>query len=781
MSPKRHIVRKSSSAKTSTRTKRSQSQILLAKVKTIMAKDHESVSQKLESLTSIIKKELKAHACTIYTVTSQDNIKLTATAGLNQDMLGKTCLPKHKGFIGYVIDQKKSLNISSLAKHPRFILKVETGEHQFLGGCSCVPLMWNNDVIGALSIQSKQHKRFSREITETLETLALIIANLIHVDKLESKDLSTGELPTSRTLNGITIHHGLAEGHVILHKTTHASPNQTSNYPAFEENRFNQALLKLSTELDHIIQKDHFVSKAKTPSQETKKDTKSVRDILGSFQIFLNDKSWLKKIRGEIHNGLKAESAIQKTLDNLKERISASQDPYVKDRFWDIQDLSSRLIAMLRGHHDHHNDMPQGGIIVVAESLGPADLLYYQQFDLKGILLGSGMQTAHVAVLARSFDIPVIGRIPDVMTIIRPNQYVLMDGRAGTAVVQPSGFDRQAFTERKQKLNRIQDLAKQFESHKAITSDGVHISLNLNAGLITDLEHIKHLNIDGIGLYRTEIPFMMQDDYPDVHFQTCIYKEIISRIAPKPVYIRTLDIGGDKLLPYFNHAPEDNPMMGWRSIRICLDRPLLLRQQVRAILRASAGEPVHIMFPMISEISEFLKAKQIVEKECQREESHGRLTPLEIKYGAMLEVPSLLWRLEQLLPHIDFLSVGTNDLFQFTYAIDRSNPYINHYCDYLSPSFLSILAYVQKKATEYNVPLSVCGEMASRPLDCLGLLSIGIRRFSLGRSAIGSITRMIRSVDSQNAQAFMAPLLTSTQKSIRNHLNSYALDNQIQI
>lgn len=747
---------------------------LLAKVKKLMAGDTSSRAQLLNHLASLIRKEFEAHACSIYMVQNQNQMVLTATDGMNQEAIGKTSVDITEGLIGYVIHQKKPLSISSLAKHPKFIYKPETGEDNYMGGCVCVPLLSDNQAIGTISIHQKTNRKFPKEVVDTLETIAMVVANL---EDTNTPYYHQGkQAPESHSLTGLTIHLGLAEGNAYIHKPQFDSKLIKTSNPAREEHRLNTAITELSKDIDKLIDQSMH-----SESQKKLQYVNSMKDILSTVQLFLNDRGWLNKIRHYIHSGYRAESAVQQSLKDIETRLTTSKDPYLKDRLWDFKDIASRLIQRLTRKPEHDRLIPEGGIIVVADTLGPADLLYYQQYDLRGIVLESGIQTAHVAILAKSLDLPIIGRVTHATSILKTGAFLQLDGRAGTVTQDPNGNERQKFADNVATQNTLKKIAKDYEAQKAITADGIKISLNINAGLLSDLDNIQHMDIDGIGLLRTEIPFMMQDQFPDTAYQTTLYREFMNRLKGKPIKIRTLDIGGDKLLPYFDHVPEDNPMMGWRAIRIALDRPALLRQQIRAIIRAAQGGRIDIMFPMITEVSEYLRAQSLVKKEITRESELGHPTPLDVKYGAMIEVPSLLWRLDQLLPHCDFITVGTNDLFQFTMATDRGNPYTANHFDTLSPAFLTILKEIRQKAEQHNVTVSICGEMASRPLECLVLIALGYRNFSINRSAIGSSVRMIKSTNCQKIELFIHSLLTSLSPSIRNAVQTYAFDNQLQL
>lgn len=755
---------------------RSEGVALLRRVREVMAGEVIAPQERLDKISAILLSELKADACSIYRMRPGNILELAATSGLNKTAVGVTRLTIGEGIVGSVASQRQPISISCIAQHPNFILRPETGEQHIQGGIAAVPLQRDNELLGALSLQSTRKKRFSLDAVDLLETVAMLITDLVVALSSQDSETLERDIPTSKILQGIPLHIGLAEGTAVIHAQRVDIPLLMSKNSGREQERFERALLSMNENLETLFDE--------TQQQET--PSKDQQNILETFQMFAKDQGWLSKIRQAIGGGYTAEAAAQKTLNDIRSRLYASQDLYMRESLWDFEDLTYRLIEHLQGKEkgkakNLKNLKDLDGIIVVAKSLGPAELLEYQKYNVRAVLLEEGVQTAHVAILARSLNIPIIGRIPEVTTRIFTQDTILVDGKAGTAIVRPSGLDEQDFRERKAKQDAIQKEAHEVLPLPPITVDGVRISLNLNAGLIGDLDQLQETGADGVGLYRTEIPFMMQKEFPDVLYQNNLYSELYARVQEKPLVFRTLDIGGDKVLPYFNRLKEDNPMLGWRSIRIGLDRPMLLRKQIRAMIGAAKGNQLHIMFPMISEVSEFLEAKALVQRELAREDALGHLTPLEIKYGAMIEVPALVWRLDQLLPHTDFISIGTNDLFQFFFAVDRGNPYVANHFDTLSPAFLSLLDEIKTKAERHHCPLSICGEMASRPLEALALIGLGYRSLSMGASAIGASKMMIRSANLKVLEDFLVTLLPLTTPSIRNALISFAKDNQIKI
>ncbi len=384
--------------------------------------------------------------------------------------------------------------------------------------------------------------------------------------------------------------------------------------------------------------------------------------------------------------------------------------------------------------------------------------------------------TAHVVIVARALDIPVVGRCKDVLDRVEPLDLVIVDGDNGQVFLRPSDDIRDIFSkaisqrdERRAQYALLRDLP-------AETVDGVRVHLMMNAGLLLDMQHLDETGAEGIGLYRTELPFMARPALPDVEAQESLYRKIMDQAKGQPVVFRTLDVGGDKVLPYWNAPPEENPALGWRSIRITLDRPAVLRQQLRALLGAASGRDLTVMFPMIAEVDEFVRARAILELEKERMVTNGRDLPTSIRVGTMLEVPALAFQLDSLLPLVDFISVGSNDLAQFLFAVDRGNPMVAERYDTLSPGFLKFLRQVSRECEAAGVSLSVCGEMAGRPLEALALLAVGIRTLSMTSPSLGPVKTMIRSANVAAVTEYLNVLLNLPAPSLRDRLKSFAVD-----
>ncbi|MBC7951096.1 MAG: phosphoenolpyruvate--protein phosphotransferase, partial [Rhodospirillaceae bacterium] len=504
------------------------------------------------------------------------------------------------------------------------------------------------------------------------------------------------------------------------------------------------------------------------------------RDVLETYRMFTEDKGWLGKIGEAIRSGLTAEASVQKVNDDMRARMSQVTDPYLRERLHDFEDIANRLLQQLSGGEDANprGELPADAILI-ARTMGPMDLFDYDPKRLRGLVLEEGSPTMHVAIVARALDIPVVGRVKEVLDKVEPLDPVIVDGDNAQVFLRPSDDIRDIFSDA---INQRQQRAAHYARLKdlpAVTRDGIQVTLLMNAGLLLDMQHLHDSGADGIGLYRTELPFMARSSLPDVTAQTILYRKILDQAAGKPVVFRSLDVGGDKVLPYWNPYEEDNPALGWRSIRITLDRPAVLRHQLRALIRSASGRELRIMFPMIAEVAELVQARKILDLEVERERAAGRMLPERIKVGTMLEVPALAFQMEALLPLVDFISIGSNDMTQFLYAVDRGNPRIADRYDALSPGLLTFIRYVAGKCEAAGVPLSVCGEMAGKPLEAMALIACGVRILSVASPSIGPVKTMIRTLSVAPVKGYLEGLLKLPDRSLRDKLKHFAIDHGV--
>jgi phosphotransferase system enzyme I (PtsP) len=557
-------------------------------------------------------------------------------------------------------------------------------------------------------------------------------------------------------------------GRAVLHEPRILLKQMVAEDPRKEMERFREAAATMQSALDDMLASSDLA------------DGGEHRDILESYRMFAEDRGWLGRIGEAIKTGLTAEAAVQKVKDDTRARMDQVVDPYLRERLLDLEDLANRLIKHLMGDGNPAlaETLPDD-VILVSRDMGPAELLDYDRRRLRGLVLEEGSATSHVAIVARALDIPVLGRVDNLLRRVEPMDPLIVDANNGQVFVRPSDDIRQVFADSMRVSASRRAMFEATRDLPAVTRDGVAISLNINAGLLIDMPHLAASGADGVGLFRTEIPFMVRADFPDVATQTEIYRRVLEMAGDKPVLFRTLDVGGDKVLPYWRGDDEENPAMGWRAIRIGLDRPVMLRQQLRALVRAAADRPLHIMFPMISQVIEFDAARRVLEIELERVRRNREPLPSEIRVGAMFEVPALAWELEDLLARVDFLSVGSNDLRQFLFAIDRGNPRIADRYDTLSPAMLGLLDRLVQGSAAAGVPVGLCGEMAGQPLDAMALIGLGFRSLSMAPSAVGPIKTMVRSLDLGQLAAYLRSILRLPVATVRSQLRAFARDREV--
>ena len=741
---------------------------LLGRLRDVMAGGGRA-QERLDKVVTLIAADMVAEVCSCYVMRAGEVLELFSTEGLRKDAVHMTRLRVGEGLVGDIAAHARPLALADAQSHPNFAFRPETGEeifHSLMG----VPIIRGSRVVGVLVVQNRTMRHYTDEEIETLETVAMVLAELVAsgelVDRAELMPVDGNALLPLR-IEGVKLNGGVGVGVAVLHRPRITIRRLVAEDPDIELERLKKALAGIKTALEELF------------SRPEMRDGEH-RDVLETYRMFTEDKGWLNKISEAIRTGLTAEAAVQKVHDDTRARMSQITDPYLRERMHDFEDLANRLLQFLSGEDDDspRPDLPEAAILI-GRNMGPMELFDYDPKRLRGLVLEEGSATAHVAIVARALDIPVVGRVKDVLDKIEPLDPVICDGDNGQVFIRPPEDIRESFIEalsqrqlRKAVYARLRDLP-------AVTREGIGIGIHMNAGLLLDLQHLHDSGCDGIGLYRTELPFMARSSLPDVAAQTLLYRKILDQAEGKPVVFRTLDVGGDKVLPYWNPYEEDNPALGWRSIRITLDRPAVMRHQLRALLRAAAGRELSVMFPMIAEVAELVQARRILDLELNHERQLGNPLPTCVKVGTMLEVPALALQLDALLPLVDFVSIGTNDLMQFLFAVDRGNPRISERYDPLAPTMIRFMRYVGAKCREHGVPLSVCGEMAGRPLEAMALIGVGIRSLSVSAPAIGPVKTMVRSLAIGPLESYMLTLLDSPDHSLRGKLNAFAHDHGV--
>jgi phosphotransferase system, enzyme I, PtsP len=720
--------------------------------------------ERLDGVVRIIARSMVAEVCSIYLRRASGELELFATEGLNREAVHNTRLRPGEGLVGEVARLAQPISLSDAPTHPSFSYRPETGEdpyHAFLGA----PLLRGGRAIGVLVVQNRAERRYDEDEVEDIQTIAMVLAETVASGELlaqeELRDIEVAPHRPER-IKGQKFGDGLAFGHVVLHEAPLPPERLLAENQQVEEIRLREALNRLKSDVDHML--EGGLGNLAGPSFE----------VLETYRMFADDRGWNRSLEEAVRNGLTAEAAVDRVRNEHRARFAQARDPYIKERLHDFEDLANRLLRILAGDKPGERDLPDDAILV-ARNLGPADLLEYPRHKLKGLLLEEGSAASHAAIVARALQIPCVGRLQGLRDRLSEGDLVIADGETGEAHLRPRPDMLQAVRSRMEVRDQRRAEFIRLRDVPAVTLDGTRVTLLTNAGLAVDLENLNETGAEGIGLFRTEFQFMVSDELPRLDVQTALYRLVLDAAGDRPVTFRTLDVGGDKVLPYLDQGErEENPALGRRAIRLGLDRPALLRMQLRALLAAGSGRELRVMFPMIATVDEFRAAREMVDEECAWARRRGRTLPAVLRVGAMVECPSLLWHLDALLPLTDFISVGTNDLLQYMFAADRTNPMVSDRYDPLSPPALRALAEIQRKCVDTGTPVSVCGELAGLPLEAFALLTLGFHRLSAPAGGVGPVKRMVLSADLTAARRAMPGLLGSSAGSVRNEIESLA-------
>jgi phosphotransferase system enzyme I (PtsP) len=740
--------------------------ILLRRLREIMA-ERSSAQVRLDKLVGVIAANMVAEVCSIYLRRAGKALELFATEGLNRSAVHRTRLKEGEGLVGLVAETADPVNLSDAPADPHFAYRPETGEdpyRSFLG----VPILRGGQVYGVLTVQNRAQRLYDEEEVEALQTVAMVLAEVVAQGGLyDVAELDEPELRADRprSFAGEGLSEGVAVGRVVLHEPRVKVERMIADDPQIEMTRLNGALKELGTAVDKMLDSSELDLSGES------------REVIEAYRLFAQDRGWQEKLRDAVTAGLTAEAAVERVQDEMRSRVIRTGDHLLRVRLHDFEDLARRLQRHLSGV-DPLKDLPSDTVLV-ARAMGPAELLDYGRDRLQALVLEDVATTSHVAIVARAMGLPLVGSVEGIVDSARPNDTIAVDGETGEAhlrapqeVVTVFHARRSLRAQRRAQIAEVRDLP-------AVTKDGVTIKLMMNAGLLIDMPHLKESGADGIGLFRTELQFMVGETMPRLADQVAFYRQVIEAAGDKPVVFRTLDLGGDKILPYGRWEREENPALGWRAIRIALDRPALLRYQVRALLAAAEDRVLRILLPMISHVGEFNDARALVDRELERTRLLALPQPRQTLVGAMLEVPALMFMLPQILRSADFVSIGSNDLFQFVFAVDRTNARVAKRYDTLNPAALTLIRQIVHSAGESGGEVSLCGEMAGRPLEAMALIGLGLRTLSMQPANIGPIKMMIRSVDSREVGEFVNKLCNRTDHSVRTRLAAFAAERGI--
>lgn len=744
---------------------------LLAALRDVMAGDAAPES-KLSDIVDMVARELRADVCSCFIMRAGEMLELFSARGLPVEQLRQVKIHVGEGAVGDIAATALPLVQPDMLDLAQYQPRPETGNGQFraLAG---VPIVRGGRVHGVLTLQNRLPRPYGDEVIEIVQTVAMVLAELIVAGGLIARQeihagYASGKKPTH--IEGISLGRGLAIGTAVLYEPSLTMENIVADNTKEQKMRLRQAVAAMHAAIDGMLAKSAVLSGTES------------HDILEAYQMFAKDRGWMARIEASIEKGLSAEAAVASVQNDTRVRMSRMPDRYIRERLQDLEDLSNRLLShlMRQSRIFRPEDQPDN-IILIARSMGPAALLDYDHTKLKGVILEKGSHSNHVAIVARALGVPVVGQCSDVFSVVANGDPVVIDGDRGDVYIRPSQYVVDLYSKSiDERASRTRLLRRQVQRRVA-TLDGIDVSVQMNAGLMSEIDGLAVAGADGVGLFRTELAFMGWQKYPLVVKQAELYSTIMDRLDGKPVVFRTLDIGGDKPLPYFKAPQEDNPALGWRAIRIGMDRPAVLRTQFRAFILGSKGRPVKILLPFVTEVAEVARARDLLAMEVSRAAHNGVTVPEKIELGVMLEVPSLLWQLDTLMPLVDFVSVGTNDLMQYLYAADRGNFSIRSRYDALSPAMLRVLAMIADTCNAAGKPVSVCGEMAGQPLEAMVLIALGYRTLSVPAQSVENIKVMVPTVDTAVLRPYLARLMDSCEHSLRERLQSFARDHNITI
>lgn len=755
----------------SLRTALSGPRLLLRRLREVMAEPINPQSR-LDKIVNVIAANMIAEVCSLYIMHADGSLELCATEGLNATAVHATRMRAGEGLVGLIAQNAEPLALANAQAHPSFSYRQETGEeiyHSFLG----VPVLRGGNTLGVLVVQNRSYRSYSEEEIEALQTTAMLLAEMVVSGELQS--LMQGEediaLRRSLFLKGTVIADGIGLGHVLLREPRLFVRKIVADDVQQEIERLDEAIAAMRHAIDRLID---VSSSAQGIGEHS--------EVLEAFRMFAHDRGWLRRLREAVMTGLTAEAAVERVQNDARAKLQRQTDPYLRDRLHDLDDLANRLLHELTGHAlvRSPDDIPDNTILV-ARALGPAALLDYDRTKLRGLVLEDAGVNSHVAIVARALGIPAVGDVANIVDLVEPGDSIIVDGTSGDVQLRPQADVVGAYRDKARMRAKRQQKYRKLRHVPTVTKDGLPVTLAINAGLLVDMPHLEDTGASGIGLFRTELQFMLAAHFPKRAEQRDFYRAILEAVDGKPVNFRTLDIGGDKILPYMTALDEPNPALGWRAIRIGLDRPGLMRIQLRALIQAGAGFHLRIMFPMITQLAELHAARALVRREEAHLRRHGHALPASIKLGAMIEVPALLFELDEIAREADFLSVGSNDLIQYFFASDRENKRVASRFDPLSVSSLRALKLIAEAGARHDKPVTLCGELSGRPLEAMALLALGYQGLSMSPAAIGPIRAMVLSVHAGRLRECVHDLLVRADPalSIRERLTEFAAQENI--
>lgn len=688
---------------------------------------------RLDQITRLIAEHMHTEVCSIYLFRDEETLELCATEGLNPKAVHETRMRLGEGLVGRVARTGNVINTDDAPNARGFRFMPETGEEaysSFLG----IPVQRLGETLGVLVVQSKETRSYSEEELHGLEVVAMVLAEMAELGAFVGEGAAMSARHQQSVLfKGLTGQEGAAQGHVWLHEPRVVITNPIAEDPEQELERLTQAVEDLRIGVDRML-------------QTAPKGDKEQLEVLEAYRMFANSRGWMRRMEADIGRGLSAEAAVEKEQSTARARMAQVTDPYLRERLHDLDDLSNRLLRILTGQGSETGAEMPADPILVARNIGPAELLDYGR-SLKGIVLEEGSVGSHAAIVARALALPLLIQARRITTEALNGDMILVDSDHGVAHLRPSETVVAAFQDKMAMQAKAQERYASIRDKPARTLCGQEIGLYMNAGLMADLPSLEGSGAEGVGLFRTELQFLIRAHMPRRGELSELYARVMDAAKGRRVAFRTLDIGSDKVLPYMKTVDEPNPALGWRAVRVGLDKPGVMRMQLQALIRAAAGRPLTVMFPFVAQRSEFLAARAEMDKALERERILGHPLPAALEVGVMLEMPSLAHAPDVFFEEVDFISVGGNDLKQFFFAADRENELVRRRYDTLSLSFLDFLERVTERCKATNTRLSFCGEDAGRPIEAVCFAAIGFKFLSMRPASIGPVKSLLRRID----------------------------------
>ena len=734
----------------------SESRRLLRRLRDTLAEDSAGQAR-LDHIVEIIASSMRTEVCSIYLFRDDETLELCATEGLNREAVHQTRMRLGEGLVGRVAKTGRAVNEADAPSAKGFRYMPETGEEIFSSFCG-VPIQRLGDKLGVLVVQSREARAFSEDEVYALDVVAMVLAEMTELGAFVGEGAALQARHTNpMMLRGDVGQEGVAEGQVWLHEPRVVVTNPVADDPDAESERLRNAVDALRVSVDDMLD-------TVTADSATDKDQ---REVLEAYRMFANSRSWLRRMEEDISAGLSAEAAVEKEQSTARRRLEQSGDAYLRERLQDLDDLSNRLLRILTGQgQDTGAEMPENPILV-ARTIGPAELLDYGRTKLKGIVLEQGSVGSHAAIVARAWAIPLIIHTEGISTEALNGDHILADGDQGIVHLRPDESVVTAFRDKIAMQAKAQERYAGLRDLPAQAKCGTRVSLQMNAGLIAELPSLDNSGAEGVGLFRTELQFLARSRVPRRGELAAVYSRVLEAAHGKRVIFRTLDIGSDKVLPYMKREDEPNPALGWRAIRVGLDRKGVMRMQLQALIRAAQGRKLSVMFPFVAQFEEFKEARQHLLDEMERERKLGHVLPEKLEIGAMLETPSLAFAPRQFFEMADFISVGGNDLKQFFFAADRENERVRKRYDTLNVSFLTFIEAIVARCDEVGTPVSFCGEDAGRPVEAMCLAAMGMRVLSMRPASIGPVKHLIRRINLEEVKTMIDEARASGEQSVR--------------